>query len=235
MTIRRKMALPLLAGSLGSMLLLSACNQAGPEKAKEQPKAKVGESLPLPDFEGDNVGTPMTERVAVIGLLNKRTGESRDLELKPGQEIRFGKVVIRLRACERTRPWETFPDEGAFIQMDVRQRPAGTNDAERLEKVFSGWLFKENPAANVVQHPIYDVWVKACKMSFPGEEAPPPAPQSASPPAPAANEAPKPAPSRPSNAPQSAPPAAEPEPEEEPAEIIDEDEPEVFEELVIET
>ena len=40
--------------------------------------------------------------------------------------------------------------------------------------VFSGWLFKENPAANVVEHPIYDVWVKACKMSFPGDDAPPP-------------------------------------------------------------
>ena len=230
---KRKIALPLALSALASLLVLSACNQTSPEKAKEKPKAKVGKSVPLPDFEGDDVGTPMTERVAIIGLLNKRTGESRDLELKPGQELRFGKVTIRLRACERTRPWETFPDEGAFIQMDVRQRPAGTNDAERVENVFSGWLFKENPAANVVQHPVYDVWVKACRMSFPGEENPPPTPPSAKPSNPVVDGPAKPEPKKPSSAPQSAPPAAAPAAEEEP-EIIEE-EPEIVEEAVIET
>ena len=214
----RKFALPL----LGVSLLLAGCNQSEPEKRPEKPKTKVSKSDPLPVFEGDDLGTPMTERIAVIGLLNKRTGESRDLELKPGQELQFGKVRLRVRACERTRPWETFPDEGAFVQLDIRQRPAGTNNAERWEKVFSGWLFKENPAANVVQHPIYDVWVKACKMSFPGDDFVPPSTDEGD------NKA---APKKPSTAPQSAPPAkapTAPEPEAEEAE-------ELVDEAVIET
>jgi hypothetical protein len=199
----RKLALSL----LGLSLLLAGCNQSEPDKRQAKPKTKVTKSAPLPVFEGDDLGTPMTERVAVIGLLNKRTGEARDLELKPGQELQFGKVRMRLRACERTRPWETFPDEGAFIQLDIRQRPAGTNNAERWEKIFSGWLFKENPAANVVQHPIYDVWVKACKMSFPGEDFPPPS---------ALEDSDNAAPKKPSTAPQSAPAAPKPRPEPEP-------------------
>ena len=37
-------------------------------------------------------------------------------------------------------------------------------------RVFSGWLFKNSPSLNVVEHPIYDVWVKDCAMDFPGEE-----------------------------------------------------------------
>lgn len=156
--------------------------------------------------EGQTLGTPMIERVAVLGLLNKRNGQTRDIELKPGEAIRYGKVVVRLRACEKTAPWETYPDQGAFVQLIVRERPAGTNDAERWIQVFSGWLFEENPAANVVEHPIYDIWVKECKMSFPGEEeaveekssegkaapaakAPSSAPQSPAPAAPADNEA----------------------------------------------
>ena len=121
---------------------------------------------------GGSIGTPMAERVAVLGLLNKRNGQTRDIELKPGEAIRFDKVVVRLRACEKTAPWETYPGEGAFVQLLVNERPPGTTEAERWRNVFSGWLFKENPAANVVEHPIYDVWVKACKMNFPGEEAP---------------------------------------------------------------
>ena len=45
----------------------------------------------------------MAERVAVLGLLNKRNGIVRDLTLKPGQAIRDQGRVVRLRACEATR------------------------------------------------------------------------------------------------------------------------------------
>jgi hypothetical protein len=158
---------------LSLLAMLSACNISSDSDEKLAP-TKSGKAQPSNDpvvaADGKVLGTPMAERVAVLGLLNKRNGQTRDIELKPGEAIRFGKVVVRLRACEKTAPWETYPDQGAFVQLIVRERPPGTTDAERWRQVFSGWLFKENPAANVVEHPIYDVWVKACKMSFPGEE-----------------------------------------------------------------
>ena len=153
--------------------MLAGCDSAADNAEKLAP-VKSGKAQPSNDpviaAEGATLGTPMAERTAVLGLLNKRNGQTRDIELKPGEAIRYGKVVVRLRACEKTAPWENYPDQGAYIQLLVRERPAGTNDAERWAQVFSGWLFKENPAANVVEHPIYDVWVKDCKMSFPGEE-----------------------------------------------------------------
>lgn len=198
---RRVLLLPLLAASLAS------CDMLGSTSDDELAPAKSGKAQPTNDkiiaAEGDALGTPMAERVAVIGMLNKRNGQTRDIELKPGEAIRFGKVVVRLRACEKTAPWETYPDQGAFVQLIVNERPPGTTDSERWRTVFSGWLFKENPAANVVEHPVYDVWVKACKMSFPGEEEaieeksdaaapaakkPSSAPQSPAPAAPAAEE-----------------------------------------------
>lgn len=117
-------------------------------------------------------GTAMAERVAVIGFLNKQNGKTRDIDLKPGQAIRIGRTVIRLRACERTAPWETHQETGAFVQLLVNERLAGERQ-DRWRRVFSGWVFKENPALNVVQHPVYDVWVKDCKMRFPGDEADP--------------------------------------------------------------
>lgn len=157
---------------LSAALMLSGCSGNEP-KAEPKAKAKTTASADKPvAADGEQIGTPMAERIAVIGLLNKRNGQTRDFELKPGEAVRFGKVVVRVRACEKTAPWETYQDQGAFVQLIVRQRPAGTNDAERWAQVFSGWLFKENPAANIVEHPIYDVWVKECRMSFPGEEAP---------------------------------------------------------------
>lgn len=109
--------------------------------------------------------TPMHERVAVIGLLNKRNNVSRDVTLKPGQAARVGDVVIRLRACERTAPWENVQDTGAFVQLDVMQTD------QSWKRVFSGWLYKDRPAQNVVQHPIYDVWTKSCAMTFRDSDA----------------------------------------------------------------
>ncbi len=106
-------------------------------------------------------GTPMAERVAVIGLLNKRNGESRDLKLRPGQAVRVGDAIVRLRACERTASWEQEQLTGAFVQLDVR----GTD--RHWRRAFSGWLYKERPQLNVVPHPIYDVWTKSCTMSWP--------------------------------------------------------------------
>lgn len=103
--------------------------------------------------------TPMAERVAVLGILNKRNGMSRDLTLKPGQAVRIGDLVVRLRACEETDPWEPEKWTGAFVQVITRE--TGT----RWRKIFSGWMYKESPSLNVVEHPVYDVWVKACKMT----------------------------------------------------------------------
>ena len=110
--------------------------------------------------------TPMEERVAVLGLLNKRNGLSREIRLQPGESTRVGDVLIRLRACEVTAPWEPQQLTGAFVQLFVRDRDSGGGD-DSWNRVFSGWLYKERPALNVVEHRLYDVWPKACEMTYP--------------------------------------------------------------------
>jgi hypothetical protein len=104
--------------------------------------------------------TPMNEREAVLGLLNKRNGVAREFKLKPGQAARIGDVIVRLRACDKTAPWEADQLTGAFVQVDVEQLD------KSWRRVFSGWLYKERPALNVVRHPVYDVWPKSCAMTF---------------------------------------------------------------------
>ena len=121
--------------------------------------------------------TLQTFGLFTLGLLNKRNNVSQDLALKPGEQRRVGDVIVRLQACERTAPWEMPQDTGAFVQVLVRDKVK-----DEWKRVHSGWLFKNSPSLNVVEHPVYDVWVKDCAMSFPGEEsaAPKPAPSAAS-------------------------------------------------------
>ena len=107
----------------------------------------------------------------MLGFLNKRNGKSQDYELKPGESVRIGnQAIVRLRACEKTAPWETYADAGAFVQLFVNAKRSGQSGPDQFQRIFSGWLFQNHPAANVVESGLYDVWIKDCRMSFPGEE-----------------------------------------------------------------
>ena len=159
---------------LASVVALAGCDQRPPAqpKARQQQAEAEPDTVDIPQtVESDAPGTtPMPQRVAVIGLLNKRNGISRDLTMRPGQAIQVNDVIVRLRACETTPPWETQKLTGAFVQVDVR------NPQNQFQRVFSGWLYKESPSLNVVEHPVYDVWPKSCAMTHPragGSTVPP--------------------------------------------------------------
>ena len=153
-------ALAVLAGAAVALQNESAApvSTAAPPVPKASAKAAAKRADP-PPVTGKE--TPMAQRVAVIGLLNKRNGVSRDLTMKPGQALRDGNVIVRLRACEATAPWETQKLTGAFVQVDR----LGVEN--RWRRVFSGWLYKESPSLNVVEDPVYDVWPKSCTMVHP--------------------------------------------------------------------
>jgi hypothetical protein len=191
----------LFAAPLMGALALGACGEGTAEP--ETVEVALATATPAPAASGaaaadkDYGATPMAERVAVLGLLNKRNNVTEEIKLKPGENRTVGPVIIRLSACERTAPWELPQEVGAFVQVDIQER-----GQQQHRRVFSGWLFRESPSLNVVEHPIYDVWVKDCTMRFPGEEGPAsPAKEPAAKPAPAPSASPAPAPAAPPAAP----------------------------------
>jgi hypothetical protein len=167
--MRRLLAGIALAGALGAAAwqtanaLQNEAAPAAPRPAAPAPSApaKPAPADPQPEPSVERAATPMAQRIATLGLLNKRNGISRDLKMRPGQAVRVGDVIVRLRACEKTAPWESQKLTGAFVQTDVRGRD------QKWRRAFSGWLFKESPSLNVVEHPVYDVWPKSCEMRHP--------------------------------------------------------------------
>ena len=153
-------------------LCAAGCDRDG--QAERQPAAERPTAAAAPAAGAEAGVTPMAERVAVLGLLNKRNGIVRDLALRPGQSVRLKDVVVRLRACETTAPWENEVLTGAFVQLDVELPD------RRWQRVFSGWLYKESPSLNVVEHPVYDVAPKSCAMTYPAGDASPAAPVASS-------------------------------------------------------
>ena len=143
-------------------LALAGCGRGAQEHDKSAPGNKAAATA-----AGQGGVTPMAQRVAVLGILNKRNGIVQNVVLHPGQSARWKDVIVRLRACETTAPWEEEKLTGAFVQVDVQRTDKQWN------RVFSGWLYKESPSLNTVEHPVYDVWPKSCEMTYP---AGPPAP-----------------------------------------------------------
>jgi hypothetical protein len=188
--------------ALACGLALAACDSVGEPETKGVPldsSAPAAAASAAPAETSDNGATPMQDRVATIGLLNKRNNVSEEITLKPGESREIGPVIIRLSACERTAPWELPQEVGAFVQVDIRER-----GADQHTSVFSGWLFRESPSLNVVEHPVYDVWVKNCAMRWPGDA------DSASAKRPAPGATPSPAASASPSAPAAPAPAAAP-------------------------
>ena len=149
-----------------ALVALTGCERSAAPKAGTAERVEADKALPavVEEVEG---ATPMAERVAVLGVLNKRNGRSVEIALKPGQAARVGNAVVRLRACERTQDWEAEQLTGSFIQVDVAE-PRTT----KARRIFSGWVFKETPSLNVVEHPVYDIWTKECRMTRPDEMPP---------------------------------------------------------------
>ncbi len=147
-------------------LALVACGRG--EEQRNAPAAaanKVAETA-----AGQGGVTPMRQRVAVLGILNKRNGIVKNVALHPGQSAQWKDMIVSLRACETTAPWEEEKLTGAFVQVFVQRTD------RRWGRVFSGWLYKESPSLNVVEHPVYDVWPRSCEMTYPSGPAAPAAP-----------------------------------------------------------
>jgi hypothetical protein len=154
-----------------AVMALAAC---GKQSAEENASAPVISNSAAPIGVNQPGVTPMGQRVAVLAILNKRNSIVQNVSLHPGQSVRWKDVIVRLRACETSAPWEVEKLTGAFVQVDV-QRPD-----KAWARVFSGWLYKESPSLNVVEHPVYDVTPKSCEMTYPAGPSAPAAPVTSS-------------------------------------------------------
>ena len=105
-------------------------------------------------------GAARADTVAVLQGLDKTTARISKFDAPIGQAVRFGTLVITVRACIKHPP-EEEPESAAFLQIDeVRQ---GERNSVVSQQVFSGWMFASSPALSALENPIYDVGVLDCK------------------------------------------------------------------------
>jgi leucyl/phenylalanyl-tRNA--protein transferase len=128
----------------------------------------AGQAHSIECWEGQGKDRTLAGGLYGVRLGRAFFGESMFSRRTDASKVALAWLVARLRACDSTAPWEVERLTGAFVQLDVQRSD------RRWARVFSGWLYKESPSLNVVEHPVYDVWVRSCAMRWPGAaEAPP--------------------------------------------------------------
>ena len=125
---------------LAAALLLAA---AAPPPAAPLPAA------PAPSAPGGW----LPRDAADLLVLDKVSAQSAPLALKVGQAADNASLSIALRACV-VRPPDQEPDAAAYLDI---------NDSRPGAPGFHGWMFKNEPGLNMLEHPVYDVRLVGCR------------------------------------------------------------------------
>jgi hypothetical protein len=100
----------------------------------------------------DKISNP----TAVFNGLDKITGRIISFEVAVNETVQFGALQITPRVCY-SRPPTDAPQTDAFAQVDE------IDEQKQIKRIFSGWMFADSPGLHGVEHPIFDIWLTACK------------------------------------------------------------------------
>lgn len=89
---------------------------------------------------------------AIVRIMNKDAGKVQEISIPVGDEVQFEKMFINVRTCKQTDP---FQAEDFFAFLEISERDKG--------QVFGGWMSRNEPGKNPLQHPDYDVWLVKCE------------------------------------------------------------------------
>ena len=100
----------------------------------------------------------ITNPVAEFAGIDKITGRIITFDAYVGETVQFGALQVTPRVCY-SAPDTEEPKTDSFVEVDEI-----TLD-RKIRRIFTGWMFAESPGLNAVEHPIYDVWLKSCKLT----------------------------------------------------------------------
>ena len=106
----------------------------------------------------DTFAEPVEGYAVDLQILDKITSQIKTIEINVNEIYDFGTLKIEIYACYK-RPPEEIPED--FILLIIFD----TLLDNILEKIYQGWMISSSPAATPFEHPIYDVWVKECKIN----------------------------------------------------------------------
>ena len=138
-----------------------------PEAAPPPPKA----AAPAPPTPPRPPPEPLKRprfTAAVLQGVDKITAETMRFEVKVGEPVRFKGLIVTIRACETTAADENTNDAVAYADVLSQPQVLPGRAAAPPRAIFHGWMFASSASLHPLEHPVYDLWLIACKTATPG-------------------------------------------------------------------
>ena len=94
-----------------------------------------------------------------IQILDKITANVNTLEIKVNESVKFESLSIEILACYKNPP-EEIPEN--FVLLRIFDRLTSS----KQELIYQGWMISSSPSTTPLEHPIYDLWLKDCKIEI---------------------------------------------------------------------
>jgi hypothetical protein len=146
---------------------LAATPPAASEDDDAAPAPKVAASPAAPEPPPEPLKRPRFT-AAVLQGVDKITAETMRFEAKVGEPVRFRGMIVTIRACETTASDEGAVDSIAYADVLSQPEVLPGRAAAPPRAVFHGWMFASSPSLHPLEHPVYDLWLIACKTATPG-------------------------------------------------------------------
>ena len=92
-----------------------------------------------------------------LQILDKITAKKNNIEINVNDIYEFETLKIEIYSCFK-RPPEEIPEDFVLLKIyDILNK-------ERPKKIYQGWMISSSPSVTPFEHPIYDLWVKECKI-----------------------------------------------------------------------
>jgi len=89
---------------------------------------------------------------AVLRVMNKAAGKTQTLPVSVGKTINHDSLTITVRNCKQSDP---FDAENFFVFLEIYTKSD--------ERIFSGWMNRNEPGQNPLQNDTFDVWLEKCE------------------------------------------------------------------------
>ena len=93
-----------------------------------------------------------------LQILDKITSKVKVLEIKINETINYKSLNIEIFTCYKTPP-EEIPEDFVLLRIQDFMIP------NKNKLIYQGWMISSSPATTPLEHPIYDLWLKNCKIS----------------------------------------------------------------------
>jgi len=116
------------------------------------------------------LAAPINNPVAEFTGLDKITGRTITFDVAIDETVQFGALQVTPRVCH-TRPPTEPAQTTAFVEVDE------ITLANKIQRIFTGWMFAASPGLHAIEHPVYDVWLVDCKVAMGETKSPDAAPE----------------------------------------------------------